>query len=186
MNRAVIRWVTLLGLVLVPLPVAAVGVTVEELIENSSEYGDMDVTVQGELVGDYGFRGDGWMWTQLNGDLYVESPLLDGGDPAGGNIGIGVRMPVELGRGLHPPGVYGTRGPIVRLSGTWKYHATERQGDSFLQVDSVQVIEPGRKLSEEANWWTITAGVLLLVAATGVWFTRPRVARFQERLLKHD
>lgn len=48
------------------------------------------VTVQGELIGDYGrdpvrhtrsrgFRSDGWMWTQLNGDPCVTDPIGEGG-----------------------------------------------------------------------------------------------------------
>jgi hypothetical protein len=56
--------------------------------------------VKGELVGDYGFRDDGWMWTQINGDSYARSPIRDGGEPVGGNTEIAVRMPTGLGEGL--------------------------------------------------------------------------------------
>jgi len=150
----------------------AVGLTVSELLESSSELAGKEVTLEGELIGDFGFRGDGWMWTQLNDDSYVSTPIREGGVPVGGNTGVGIRMPISLGVDLDPPGRYLTRGPIVRVTGIWKYHDEERQGESYLEVESLAVIEPGRQLDEGPNWFVIVLGVSLVGVAAVFWVTR--------------
>jgi hypothetical protein len=114
------------------------------------------------------------MWTQLNGDVYVHEPIREGGSPLGANTGIGIRMPIPLAEGLDPPGRYRSRGPVVLVTGTWKYHDPERQGESFLEVESLIVVEPGRHLSEDADWGVIVSGALLISGAAGIWFARPR------------
>lgn len=154
------------ALLLVPIPaLAAEEVTVFEIIDMAAQLAGEELTVEGELVGDYGFRNDDWMWSQLNGDAYVTAPLREGGPPVGANIGIGVRIPVELAEGLDPPGGYRNRGPIVRVTGIWRYHDPERQGESYLEVEALTVTEPGRHLDERANWTAILIGSLLLAAA---------------------
>ena len=151
---------------LAPIPAfAAEEVTVFEIIDMAAQFAGEELTVEGELVGDYGFRNDGWMWTQLNGDAYVAAPLREGGPPVGANIGIGVRIPVELAEGLDPPGGYRNRGPVVRVTGIWKYHDPERQGESYLEVEALTVTEAGRQLDEGANWTALISGSLLLAAA---------------------
>jgi hypothetical protein len=62
---------------------------------------------------------------------------------------------------------------VVLLSGTWKYHDPERQGESYLEVESLVVIEPGRTLPEKADWMAVTIGVLLIGAAAITWLFRP-------------
>lgn len=157
----------------VPVPaMAAEEVTVDEILETSAEFGGREVTVVGELVGDYGFRDDGWMWTQLNGDIYAFDPILEGGTPVGGNTGIGIRMPTQLGDGLDTPGGYRQQGPLVEVTGIWKYHDPERQGESYLEVETLSVLQPGRPLDEPVNWITISVGALLVAVAGAVWFTR--------------
>ncbi len=160
------------------LPAASVGateeVTVSDLLERGAELSGTQVALTGELVGDYGFRNDGWMWTQLNDDGYVYEPTREGSSGVGGNVGVGIRMPTSLGESLDDPGGYRVRGPVVRVTGVWKYHDPERQGESFVQVDSLEVIEPGRALEEGPQWWTSLIGLTLVIAAMGVWVTRPR------------
>lgn len=172
------RWL-MLGVLGVALPVLSPGmalgsnqVTVSELIGSAAEFAGMEVTLEGELIGDFGFRGDGWMWTQLNDDSYVSTPIREGGIPVGGNTGVGIRMPISLGVDLDPPGRYLTRGPIVRVTGMWKYHDEERQGESYLEVESLAVIEPGRKLDEGPDWLVIVLGVSLVGMAAALWVTR--------------
>lgn len=148
---------------------AADEVSVQEILEMAAELGGSEVVVEGELVGDYGFRDDGWMWTQLNGDPYVRRPLREGGRPEGANLGIGIRMPLQLASGLDEPGGYRSRGPVVRVTGIWKYHDPTRQGESYLEVMSLEIVEPGRNLEEKANWTSIVTGSLLLAAAFGVF-----------------
>jgi hypothetical protein len=153
----------------VPGTAAAEEISVSELITNSEAMSGSEVTVEGELVGDYGFRDDGWMWTQLNGDAYAHSPIRGGGQPVGGNTGVGVRMPIGLGVGLDPPGGYGNRGPIVRLTGVWKHHDPARQGESYLEVTSMRIIEPGQAMNEEPQWIATWIGLGLLTGSLGLW-----------------
>jgi hypothetical protein len=161
---------------LIPDPAyAALEVSVLELLELGAELAGEEVTVEGELVGDYGFRDNGWMWTQLNGDAYVRRPLREGSEAVGANLGIAIRVPVELTEVLDPPGRYRNRGPVVRVTGIWKYHDTARPGESYLEVQSLSVTEPGRQLNEEVNWIVVLLGALLLVGAGVIaLLTRPK------------
>lgn len=152
---------------------AAEEVSVSGLIEMAAELAGQEVTVDGELIGDYGIRDEGWMWTQLNDDLYARHPIREGGPLEGANIGIGIRIPARLAKDLDPPGGYRHRGPLVSVTGTWKYHDAERQGESYLEVSSLVVIESGRGLDEQADWRLVGVGALLLAVAAVTWVLRP-------------
>lgn len=161
--------VSLLAVWLPVVSPAATEVGVSELIEAGAEWQGEEVTVEGELVGDYGFRRDGWMWTQLNGDAYVAEPIAEGGVPVGGNSGIGIRMPVELAEGLGPPGRYGRRGPVIQTTGIWKWHDPDRQGESYLEVRSYRVLDPSRRMGEPPDWRVIGIGALLVASMPVLW-----------------
>lgn len=148
---------------------AAQEVSVSDLIENGQEFADEEVVVSGELVGDYGFRSDGWMWTQLNSDAYSSNPLRESGSPEGGNVGVGVRMPADLASGLDPPGGYRQRGPLVTMTGVWRYHDEGRQGESYFEAEALIVVKDGRPLTQDPNWVTILLGAGLVLVATVVW-----------------
>lgn len=163
---------TMLLLTIPGIAGAAEEVSVSELITDSEALDGSEVIVTGELVGDYGFRDDGWMWTQLNGDDYVDSPIRDGGRPVGGNTGVGVRMPTSLGEGLDPPGGYRNRGPIVRITGVWKHHDPARQGETYLEVGSMAIVEPGRAMSEEPRWIAMWVGLGLMAGSLFLWRRR--------------
>jgi hypothetical protein len=150
---------------------AAEGTTVSELIADAEALAGSEVTVEGELVGDYGFRDDGWMWTQLNGDDYVHAPIVDGGEPTGGNTGVGVRMSFDLGQGLDPPGGYRNRGPIVRITGVWKHHDPARQGESYLEATSLIVVEPGHPMYQDPQWTVMLVGLGFLAGSLALWRT---------------
>jgi len=147
-----------------------------ELLTAPRRYDGATITVEGELIGDYGFRRSGTMWTQLNDDSYAHAPVVEGGELTGSNQGIGLRMPAELADGLSPPGGYRIRGPIVRATGVWRYHDPGRQGETYLDVSSIEIVETGIKLSEGPNTPAIIAGVVLLVVALGLIlkYVRPR------------
>jgi hypothetical protein len=169
MRRAVLFASMVTFLLLPATALATEETTVQELVNDSVTFDGLQVSVRGELVGDYGYRNDGWMWTQLNGDSYVNAPLREEGSASGGNTGIGVRMPVELAGDLDPPGRYRSRGPVVHVVGIWKYHDIERQGESYLEVESFTVIEAGRPLEQGPNWLVIVGGVVLVGAAALAW-----------------
>ncbi len=164
------RFVVIVGVFLsafsaLPAPAQAVTVSVVELLEDGAAYAGQEITVVGELVGDYGFRRDGWMWTQLNTDSYAIRPIVEDGPLRGPNLGIGVRMRAELGRDLDPPGRYRTLGPVVVATGIWRYHDEGRQGETYLEITSLELQIPGRALSEQPDWTLYGFGFLLLGAA---------------------
>jgi hypothetical protein len=146
-------------------PAQAVAVSAVELLDDGESFSGQEVTVIGELIGDYGFRSDGSMWTQLNSDSYAIRPIVEGGPLRGSNTGIGVRIPADLARDLDPPGRYRLVGPVVSLTGIWRYHDAQRQGESFLDVTSIAVQAPGRDLSEHPNWSIYGAALAFSVIA---------------------
>lgn len=158
-----------------PAAAGAERVPVAELLADGAGF-EGEVTITGELVGDYGFRRDGWAWGQLNEDSYATSPILEGGPLSGSNVGVGVRIPRDLAEQLGPPGGYRRLGPLVELTGTWIYHDVSRGGESYLQVDSMLIVNRGRDLHEEPVLWRYVAGALLLTAAAALWLTRNREA----------
>jgi len=159
---------------LLALPGVALGqssalVPVSELLEEGARFDRVTLTIEGELVGDYGFRDDGFMWTQINGDSYAREALVDGGPRTGANIGIGVRMPSNLGEGLPPVGGYRLEGPLVHLTGVWRYHDPDRGGESYLDVSELLVVDEGRRLEEGPDWAVFALGVLLLATSLIMW-----------------
>lgn len=166
MSRYLLIALTTAAFMLIPVPgLAAQEISVSEVIDRAAELDGEVTSVRGELVGDFGKRDDGWTWTQLNGDVYVDAPIREGGAPQGSNTGIGVRIPTELMTDLGPPGGYRYRGPVVRVEGEWRYHDPERQGESYLQVESLVVVEPGYPLTEEVNWLPAVLGLVLVTMA---------------------
>jgi hypothetical protein len=139
-------------------------VDVADLLEHSADYVG-EITIVGELIGDYGFRSDGSMWTQLNDDSYTNDPVLDGGRLTGGNIGVAVRIPSTLAQQLDPPGGYRVRGPIVSANGMWKHHDPERGGETYLDVTGIIVVEQGRDLPEHPHPLTLSIGLILVVGS---------------------
>lgn len=170
--RNILRLIFLVVIMLPAAPAVAQEIAVSELLAESPNLSGQEITIEGELVGDYGFRSDGWMWTQLNDDVYVDHPLRDGVSPSGGNIGVGVRIPSELAVTLDHPGGYHHRGPVVRLTGIWRHHDPARQGESYLDVEALAVLQPGRELDEGVVWWTVLAGSGLVAASAALWRLR--------------
>jgi len=160
-----------LGALLLVLPAQADGdaVTVSDLVAEGEAWAGNTVTVEGELIGDYGRRADGSVWTQLNGDAYVSEPLADGGAAVGGNIGIGIRMDASLAASLDPPGRHGIRGPVVRVTGVWRWHDSRRQGESYLDVATLELIESGRPIRNGTDWASAALGLALLGSAAVLW-----------------
>lgn len=139
-------------------------ISVGELLQEAATVTGQ-VVVVGELIGDYGFRGDGWMWTQLNGDTYAYDPILDGGPLTGGNVGVAVRIPTAIAELLDKPGEYRVRGPVVRVVGQWQYHDPDRGGESYINVTALDILEPGRGLVEHPNYLAMAIGFVLIATA---------------------
>jgi hypothetical protein len=144
-------------------------VPVINLLDDGAKYNNTVITVEGELVGDYGFRRDGFMWTQLNDDSYARDALVDGGPRTGANVGIGVRMPASLGADLAPVGGYRLEGPLVQLTGVWRYHDPGRGGETYLDVEHLVTIDDGRRLEEGPDWVVFAFGAVLIVVSLVMW-----------------
>ncbi len=139
-------------------------VTVADLV-NQAEEMQGSVVVIGELIGDYGHRSDA-IWSQLNGDSYVFDPVLDGGRLTGGNVGVAVRIPLSILKEFDSdPGGYRVRGPVVEVMGVWKFHDPERGGESYIDVTSLVIVEPGHNLAEHPNYWILAVGVVLIIGS---------------------
>ena len=149
-------------------------VPVADLLERGADLAGRRVTVVGELIGDYGIRSEGSTWAQLNDDSYAVEPLVDGGPRTGSNVGVGIRIAEGAADGLQDPGRYRARGPLVAATGVWVYHDADRGGESYVDVDSLEIIEPGRTLSEDPSAVTYAIGIALLGAAAVLWLARPR------------
>ncbi len=178
MSKTAALILTVLFVTVMPRGAAAsTTVSVEDLLEEAASFACQTITVVGELIGDYGFRSDGTAWSQLNDDSYATGPLLEGGNLTGANTGIGIRAPESLVESLDQPGGYLVRGPIVRATGTWKYHDEDRGGETYLDVATIEVLEPGRSMSQAADPIVIVAGALLLVSMLWLGYrTRQRSA----------
>lgn len=166
--RAIVTAVALLAFA--ALAATAHGVEVAELDRDPTEWEGRQVTVRGELVGDYSAR-DEVVWVQLNDDAYADTPLLERSSPAGANAGIGVRMPTEL---FDPdtwgaPGRYGRHGPIVEVTGTFVYNEPV-SGDTFVDATGVELIEPARDidLPVPVGTWIAALVVLVIGVALGI------------------
>jgi hypothetical protein len=153
---------------------ASTDVSVDELLADGAAFAGQSISVVGELIGDYGHRRDGSAWVQLNGDSYATAPLLEGGALEGPNAGIGVRAPSGLIEDLDPPGGYHQRGPLVRVSGIWRYHDEQRGGETYLDVVALEVVEPGRPFDETADPAVAIVGVLFLLTAVGLGYRSRR------------
>lgn len=177
MRRIVAFGLVFLLAVLTPVGVgAASDVNVEDLLADSVGFEGQTIRVVGELIGDYGFRRDGSAWSQLNDDYYATAPLLEGGSLRGSNVGIGIRAPAGLIEDLDPPGDYQHRGPLVRATGTWKYHDEDRGGETYLDVVDIQVLERGTDLNETANPVVLGLGASLLLLALWLGYRARRTS----------
>ncbi len=179
-RRALLRaaFAALIAIVIMALTPAALAaqVSVGDLLADPEAYAGDVVTLRGELIGDYGFRDNGFMWTQLNDDSYAVSPVVEGGELTGTNTGIGIRIPDALTAGLSPPGGYRRRGPIVVVSGVFRYHDIDRQGETFLSVDALEIVEEGRRIEEGPDLPALIAGAVLIAVAAGLIVAHRRKA----------
>lgn len=157
-----------------PLPAAATTIEVAELLADPAEYAGRQVTITGELVGDYSKRSEG-VWVQLNDDPFVEIPIVAGGDPSTTSTGVGALIPTDLFDAVvvGPPGRYGRTGPVVELDGTFRYHDPDRGGETYLQVEAASLVDPAREHPVPGpDRWLWVGAVLLLAAVAGAGAVR--------------
>jgi opacity protein-like surface antigen len=146
------------------VPAAAADVEVSELLSAPASFAGLEITVEGELVGDFMRRGD-VVWVQVNGDPYATAPLHAGGPLAGTNQGIAARFDAATfdAAGFEEPGGYRVTGALVEVTGIWRYHDPNRSGESYLDVVDVTVVQRERRSSEDLPWGILIAGLVLVV-----------------------
>lgn len=164
------RLVAVLALLLPAVPAAA-----QELVEVSTLYAEADaydqqvVTIRGEIVGDYGDRGT-TVWVQVNDDPYVDQPLGATGRLAGTNTGISVKLSAGVPATFGAPGGYGTRGPVVEVTGIFRDLDPALGGLTFIEATEVELVvaaetvfEPGPDVPQAVLGAALTAlGVLAM------------------------
>jgi len=162
--------VAAMGVPAAPAAAAEPVVDLADLLADPGAYAAPEVPlirVRGELVGDFG-RRDGVVWTQVNDDPYATAPLLAGGDLAGGNLGVGVRIPEVLWQDVGSAGGYRHRGAIVEVVGAWRHHDPDRSGESYLDVTGFALVEGEQPLDEDIPWTILGIGAILMVAAGAI------------------
>lgn len=137
-------------------------VPVAELTDEPGRWDGQEVTIVGEIIGDYSIRGD-VVWFQLNDDAYAQVPLAERGTPAGGNTGIGVRLPrARWSADWGDPGAYSVRGPVVEITGTYLHNSGSHQGETFIDGRTVRLIEASRAIeTRPASPLAALVGVVL-------------------------
>lgn len=161
------RLLAVVALVVMPvLPAAAVEVS--EVLADPEEYAGRELSITGELVGDYSRRNEG-VWVQVNDDPFVANPIVAGGEPSATSTGIGALVPTELFDSIveGPPGRYGRTGPVVELQGVFRYHDPGRGGETYLEVETASMVDRGRDhpVPGPDGWLWIGVGLLLAAGA---------------------
>lgn len=147
------------------MPALATDVPAGELDTNPDRYDGRELTVTGEVVGDYGVRAEA-VWVQVNDDPYVSRPLLERDRPTGTNTSIAVRIPIELfdDAAWGAPGRYGTRGPILRFTGIFHHNDPDRGGETYVEVSAVELVDPARRIGDERSMAPLGIGIMLALA----------------------
>ncbi|GIU92247.1 MAG: hypothetical protein KatS3mg011_1153 [Acidimicrobiia bacterium] len=146
-------------------------VGVDGLDREPDRYDGRMVTIEGEAVGDYGRRGSE-VWIQINDDPYRDAPLVETGLTRGPNRGIGVWMDVALFQPDRwgPPGRYGLRGPILRITGVFHHNDPERGGETYLEAVSVELVEGSRRTrTPGVSVPALAVGAGLAAVGIGTW-----------------
>lgn len=146
-----------------------------QLEAEPSRYDGTVVSITGEIVGDYGIRAD-VVWFQLNDDPYAITPLEEG-ELRGQNSGIGVRIARgSFDESWGEPGGYRVRGPLVKITGTFRHNEPVSGGETFIEASAVELIEPSRPIEAVSRSSTpaFIGGALLLAAAVLLVVARTR------------
>jgi hypothetical protein len=87
-------------------------------------------------------------------------------------------MPIEqFEEGWGPAGRYRMRGPIVQVTGVFRYHDEATFGETFVDATTVTLLDPARETPGEQNLATWVVGFVLAAAGAGTW----RFARVRNR-----
>ncbi len=149
-------------------------VTVSELEALPWNYADEEVQIVGEVIGDYAIQAT-QVWIQVNDDAYATSPLAEGG-LAGTNSGIGVLISrSHFSHDWGPPGGYRVRGPIVEVTGIFRYNDGREAGGTYIEATKVEVLEESRPIAAPFSTGPLLYGIAILALVGAYAALRMRV-----------
>lgn len=162
--------VAMVWMIAFALPAAATEVSAGELDAAPDGWNGLEVTVVGEVVGDYSVRKE-WVWVQLNDDPYVSEPLSESGRLQGANVSVGVRLPSDLfSETWGPPGSYRVRGPVLAVTGVFRYADPATGGETFVDATEVELLEPALALeAPPSEMGLLFAAVAMMAFGGGLW-----------------
>lgn len=162
--------VAIVWLIASALPAAATEVSAGELDAAPDGWNGLEVTVVGEVVGDYSVRRES-VWVQLNDDPYVSEPLSESGRLQGTNVSVGVRLPSDLfSEAWGPPGSYRVRGPVLAVTGVFRYADPSTGGETFVDAAVIELIEPALALeAPPSEMGLLLAAVVMMALGGGLW-----------------
>ena len=159
----------------------ALGQEVSDLLASPDVYASREIVLTGELVGDYSQRDD-VVWVQLNDDSYTHAPLVESG-VSGTNTGIGIRIPVGIFDSTWgDPGGFGVQGPVVEITGVFRYQDPGRSGETFVDVTTLRLISAARPLETGSAGWPFVLGGIMVAGSISFLLVRRETAPTGRRL----
>lgn len=119
-------------------------IEINQLIENSIDFDNKEVTIQGEAIGELLERGN-YSWVNIND----------------GTNTIGVWIKTEEAKLIMFWGDYKHKGDIVKISGIFSRDCTEHGGDVDIHNVSLNIIEKGYNIKENVDISKIYIGTFL-------------------------
>lgn len=135
-------------------------VEINQLIEDSKEFDNKEVLIQGEAIGEVLERGK-YAWVNIND----------------GTNTIGVWFKIEDAEKITSFGDYKHKGDIIKLSGIFHRDCLEHGGDVDIHNISHDIIEKGYILKEHISIVKISVGIILTIITLVVAFFYFRIRR---------
>lgn len=134
-----------------PAYAAADRITISDLVENSISLDGMQVTIEGEVIGEALERGE-YAWINVRDDTNA--------------IGVWVKRG-QIAQ-IEYYGDYKHKGDTIRASGVFQKACTEHGGDVDIHCTQIDVIKSGYTVHEEITSSRVIAAVIFFAAACAV------------------
>ncbi len=121
-------------------------IKINDLIENSKEYDNREVTIQGEVLGEALERGN-YVWINITDNTNY----------------IGIWLDASDAEKITFYGDYKHKGDMIKVTGIFHRACTEHGGDIDIHNLDMQVIQKGSLLQEK-----ISASKIIAVIASGL------------------
>ncbi|PKM94222.1 MAG: DNA-binding protein [Firmicutes bacterium HGW-Firmicutes-1] len=135
-------------------------IEINELIENTRELDEKEVTIQGEAIGEALERGD-YAWVNIND----------------GTNAIGIWLTIEDANLIKTYGDYKHKGDIIKIKGIFSRACIEHGGDIDVHNISLEIIEEGYEMKETVTQTKIVTAVTLNIIAVIVAYFFYRIMK---------